>query len=197
MGAVLFTLSGVQSRPQSRPDFCPHCDSRLLQGWGWEDKLIEDVQFNRVTVHRYRCEACGRTFRHYPPGVDRAGSSLRVRQAAAILWGMGLSLHAVDTLMRMLGLYMSQSSIWRASEPVDRSLRRRLREGFHPFVTDSLDGTVQTVEVLGSMVILEFSTDISVGVGVIDASAPELRALAGALAVDISFIEVDAGLLRL
>lgn len=188
MNAVVFVLSSIESRSRSRPDDCPHCGSRLLQGWGWEDKLIEDVQFDSVTVHRYRCEACGRTFRHYPPGVDQANQSLRVRQAAAVFWGLGGSLRASVALMKLRGVQMSMSSVWRASDAVDRTLRRRLSTKFYPCISDDLDGMVCALEPLGRVVVLRFAKDLSLIVGVIDSLELELQTLAQMLEVDIDFV---------
>jgi DNA-directed RNA polymerase subunit RPC12/RpoP len=188
MGWVIFELAEVNSRSLSRPNACPHCGSRLLQGWGWEDKLIEDVQFERVTVHRYRCEACGRTFRHYPSGVDRADQSLRVRQAAAVFWGLGGSLHASVALMKLMGVQMSTSSVWRASHAVDRTLRRRLSTKFHPCVINDLGWMVRVLAPLGRVVILKFATALSFLVGVTDAPEPELHILAEMLGVHVDFV---------
>jgi len=160
-----------------------------LQGWGWEDKLIEDIQFDRVMVHRYRCEACDRTFRHYPAGIDQADHSLRIRQAAAILWGLGLGLHTVVTMLRAIGIDMSTSSVWRASEPIDRALRQRLSVEFHPVVMENLGRLICALESLGWVVILQLDTDISFGIGVIDSLNPGLHTLADMLSVDVSFVE--------
>jgi DNA-directed RNA polymerase subunit RPC12/RpoP len=189
MGAVVFRLSDVESRTQARPDFCPYCGSRLLQGWGWEDKLIEDVQFERVMVHRYRCETCDRTFRHYPMGVDQADQSLRIREAAAILWGLGEGLHTVVTMLRAIGIRMSTSSVWRASESIDRGVRKRVSKGFRPVVIDDIDQVVSTLESLGRVVILQLDSELSFGMGIVNASNSDLKIIAETLSVGVYFVE--------
>lgn len=187
MSAVIFRLSEVEPRTRSRPEACPYCDSRLLQGWGWETKLIEDVQFDRVTVHRYRCEGCGRTFRHYPSGIDHADQSLRIREAAALLWGLGLNLNAVVTILGVVGIRMSTSSIWRASQPIDRDLRKRLSSCFLPVIGCNPAWMINAFEPFGMVVILILDTDRRIGVGITEASRSELNALAETLGIEVSF----------
>ena len=188
MGMAIFALSVVESRTHSRPESCPYCDSRVLQGWGWETKLIDDFQLARVTVHRYRCEDCERTFRHYPVGVDQADQSLRIRQAAAILWGLGLSLRIVVKMIEAMGIRLSASSVWRASQTIDRPLRKRLSARFRPVLADNPEWLARECERFGSVVVLKLDDETSIGVGVIDAPQTDLRALAEALGVDVSFV---------
>ena len=46
-------------------------------------KPIKDLYIKRVTVFRYRCADCGKTFRNYPEGVDGHRQSKRLRALAA------------------------------------------------------------------------------------------------------------------
>ena len=76
-------------------------------------KRVTDLYIDEVTVHRYRCCGCGRTFRHYPQGVDRHDQSHRLRGLAALSWALGLSLRSVSHLLGALGCDLSRISVWR------------------------------------------------------------------------------------
>ncbi len=44
-----------------------------------------DSEYTLVTVDRYRCVACRRTFCHYPSEVHRAHQTQRLEKLAALL----------------------------------------------------------------------------------------------------------------
>ena len=92
-------------------------------------------------------------------------------------------------MLHAIGIDMSSSSVWRASKPIDRALRRRLSREFHPVVMENLSQLICALESLGRVVILQLDTDISFGMGVIDSPDPELHMLAETLSVDVSFVE--------
>ena len=74
-----------------RPRSCPYCGGQILQRWGRITKPIKDVQEDQLVLYRYRCGNCGRTFRDYPDGTDRADHTQRIRQIAGLAWAMGMS----------------------------------------------------------------------------------------------------------
>ena len=61
----------VKPQPESRPSVCRWCGSSLLQRHQTVPKQVIDTQVREAQAVRYRCTACGRTFRHYPEGVSR------------------------------------------------------------------------------------------------------------------------------
>lgn len=77
-----------------------------------------DLHTREMVIHRYRCTDCKRTFRSYPPGVDRVSRSRRIRTLAAITWALGLSLDSVVDVFRDLGLELSRTTIWRDGQNI-------------------------------------------------------------------------------
>ncbi len=113
MPRVRFTLPQVKLSPDSRPSACVHCGSVLMNRHGPVTKPIRDLYVSEVTVHRFRCCDCARTFRHYPQGVDRHDQSHRLRGLAALCWALGLSVRSVSHLLSALGCELSRMTVWR------------------------------------------------------------------------------------
>lgn len=126
MAIVLIQLPSVNPTPLVRPKECRYCSSEILQRWGGVHKPVRDTDFEGVQAYRYRCAECGRTFRHYPDGVDKADMSQRLRCLAALAWSMGLSLRGVGIIFRAFGegLRVGKSSVWRAVQEKGEELRR-------------------------------------------------------------------------
>jgi transposase-like protein len=113
MAIVTLNLAQVNQETESRPRQCPYCGSSLLQGWGKLRKPLRDPQLTEVEVRRFRCDDCGRTFRHYPEGVGAADQSQRLQQLAAICWVFGLSLRGVTGILGAFGLSLCHMTVWR------------------------------------------------------------------------------------
>ena len=127
MSTVRFTLPQVKLCPDTRPVACPHCGGVYLNRHGPVTKPVKDLYVSEVTVYRYRCCDCTRTFRHYPQGVDHCDQSHRLRGLAALSWALGLSLRSVSHLLRALGCELSPMSVWRdVQEAGSNSLGRWL-----------------------------------------------------------------------
>ncbi len=105
--------NGVKLYPDTRPAACTYYGSVYLNRHGEVTKRINDLYISEVTALRYRCCDCGRTFRHYPEGVDRHDQSIRLRGLAALSWALGLSLRSVSHLLGALGCDLSRMSVWR------------------------------------------------------------------------------------
>lgn len=125
MPVVVVRLPDSKVNPDERPERCPYCHSQVLQGWGQAPRSIQDVQPTPAEIHRYRCSNCGRTFRHYPKGVDRNAQSLRVRKLAALAWVMGISSRDVVDLFRALGIELNRMTVWREGRELARELQER------------------------------------------------------------------------
>jgi DNA-directed RNA polymerase subunit RPC12/RpoP len=106
-----------------RPRTCPYCHSSILQRWGRCSKSILDLHTRKMVIHRYRCTECERTFRSYPPGIDRVSRSRRIRTLAAITWALGLSLNSVVAVFRDLGIDLSRTTVWRDGQALAPYLR--------------------------------------------------------------------------
>ena len=87
------------TKPEGRPEKCPHCRSIYLHRHGYSTKQPPsaapakpaDHEVKQVVTVRYKCARCSRTFRHYPSGVTRADQSQRrPRSGAAVAWAKAL-----------------------------------------------------------------------------------------------------------
>lgn len=129
MAIVLIQLPTVNPSPAARPKQCPYCTGGVLQRWGAVRKPLRDTDFEAVQAYRFRCTECGRTFRHYPDGVDKADLSQRLRCLAAMAWAMGLSLRGVGIIFCAFGegLAPGRMSVWRAIQEQGEQLRRQAK----------------------------------------------------------------------
>ena len=131
MPRVRFSLPEVKKYPDARPSSCPYCAGVAFHKHAQREKPIKDLYIKRVTVVRYRCVDCGRTFRSYPEGVDGHSQSKRLRAVAALSWALGLSHRSVGHLLSALGCELSRMSSWRdvqeAGELAKGAAERRVR----------------------------------------------------------------------
>lgn len=125
MPVVIIQLPDYKTSPNRRPESCPYCTSQILQRWGQAPKNLQDIHQTYAEVHRYRCSECGRTFRHYPHGVDRSIQSQRLRQMAALAWVIGLSSRDVVEIFKPLGVELSRMTVWREGRALARQLQER------------------------------------------------------------------------
>lgn len=126
MPRIRFTLPQVKTRPESRPTHCPYCQGSILQRHGWLSKPIKDLYLDQVSLLRYRCTDSGRTFRHYPQGVDGHDQSQRLRALVALLWALGLSHQSISYLLAALGAPLAKMTSWRDVQEAGLGARRGL-----------------------------------------------------------------------
>lgn len=117
----------VKEQPESRPKQCPKCGSPCLQRWGRTHKPVLDPKFNRVEVHRYRCTACGHTFRFYPEGVERANQSQRLMVLVALAWALGHSTRGAAWFFQNMGIPLGRMSVWRDAQKLAQRLKVQLK----------------------------------------------------------------------
>jgi transposase-like protein len=154
MAIVTLRLSEVKSKPAGRPESCRYCSSTILQAWGRVTKPVRDPQLREVVVRRYRCVACGRTFRHYPEGVGAADQSGRLVQLAALCWVLGLSLRAVSAVVGAFAVPLAHMTVWRDVQQLASPARsrppRRVRvlgvDGFYGRLAGQRCGMVLAVD---------------------------------------------------
>jgi transposase-like protein len=125
MPIVILQLPEHDTSPLGRPEKCPYCSSEILQSWGYSARNLQDTYQGHAKVHRYRCSDCGRTFRHYPKGVDRSVQSRRLRKMAALAWVIGLSSRDVVHKFNQLGIELSRMTVWREGREFARQLQNR------------------------------------------------------------------------
>lgn len=134
MSIVVLRFPNVETSPNGRSRQCPYCGSTIIQSWGQIAKLVRDSAAQEITIHRYRCCKCGRTFRSYPVGVDRSLLSQRMHHLAALTFALGLSVKEVSEVFTALGINLSRMTIYRdgrdMANRLDPSGQRKYRQVF-------------------------------------------------------------------
>ena len=129
MTGIRFIPAQVKTFPDERPNACKRCGSQILTRRGAVEKSVIDLYEEKVTVVRYRRSDCGRTFRHYPDGIDRGGQTQRMRGWAALAWALGLSLHSASHILAAFDVSVSRMSARRDVQEAGRNARRKQAEG--------------------------------------------------------------------
>lgn len=110
---VRLLVPRVKPLPADRPKACRWCGSALLQRHQTVPKAVIDTQLRETQAVRYRCTACGRTFRHYAEGVSHYRQSRRVMSLAVLFWTLGLSEWATSHVLHALEAGIHRSSVHR------------------------------------------------------------------------------------
>jgi DNA-directed RNA polymerase subunit RPC12/RpoP len=113
MPLIVLRLTEFGNSQEDRPAACPYCGSQVFQRWGEYSKTVQDAKSEVSAFYRYHCNACGHTFRNYPPGIDRTKMTQRIRSLAALAWALGLSARKVVEIFKDLGIDMSHMVVWR------------------------------------------------------------------------------------
>jgi len=139
MSIVVLSLPEVKRKTETRPQRCRYCQGETFQRWGKVSKPVRDNRHRTVSVYRYRCCHCRRTFRHYPQGVDQADQTQRMRKLAAVLWVLGMSLRGTCVALAAFGVRLSHMSIWRdLQEQAEQLEQRRRWQGVRVLGVDGL-----------------------------------------------------------
>lgn len=125
MSIVVLKLPDVKSEAGGRPQRCPSCKGDTFQRWGGRLREIRDPRVRYVMVYRYQCCECRHTFRHYPPGVDQAQQSQRLRKLAALMWVLGLSYRGIAGVLAVFGVGIGRMSAWRDEQAWAEQLRQQ------------------------------------------------------------------------
>ena len=107
-------LPRVEPAVITMPSTCPYegCEGMHFRHHQEVAKPLRDTVYREVTVHRYECLRCKRTFRVYPTGVTQAQTSQRVQGLAVMLYLFGLSCGAVSLVLEALGTYLCKSRVY-------------------------------------------------------------------------------------
>lgn len=155
MASVILRLPDVKRRVETRPQKCPYCQGDIFQRWGQVRKPVRDNRYRSVKVYRYRCCHCGRTFRHYPQGVDQADQTQRLRKLAAIFWVLGMSLRGVVIALGVFGVNLSHMTVWRDLQEQTELLKKRRHgkpvrvlgvDGLYPLLKGKKAGVLLAVD---------------------------------------------------
>ena len=148
------------------PAVCPYkgCGGKHFRHHQEVDKPLQDRRYDSVTVQRYECLRCQRTFRVYPEGVTHAQTSQRVKGLAVMLYLQGLSYGATSLAVEALGVYMAKSSIYEAvqaaAEKVPGLERRKVLGGIQ---TPAVGGDLTSVKCFGEWLSLGLAVDDTTG----------------------------------
>jgi transposase-like protein len=116
---ITIRLPETGSEPLGTPR-CPYCKSSNTRVYERIIKRVKHPNLSFVSVVRRRCERCGRTFRHYAPGVSRSIQTVTVKALNALLYSLGLSYSQIVTLLGGLGVKLVKSTVWRSVKPVGK-----------------------------------------------------------------------------
>ena len=129
------------------------------------------MKLTTAATVRYGCNACGKTFHHYPQGVTRKQQCLlassRARSArvvvfATLLYTLGLSSDAAGKVLELLGAKISKATVWRDAQEVGLALRRRNHH--QDWGKVRVIGADETVfKVRGKEVVVGFVTNVETG----------------------------------
>jgi len=116
---ITVRLPETGSEPLGTPR-CPYCRSSDTRVYERIIKRVKHPNLTFVSVVRRRCERCGRTFRHYAPGVSRSIQTVTVKALNTLLYSLGLSYSQIVSLLGGLGVKLVKSTVWRSVKPVGK-----------------------------------------------------------------------------
>ncbi len=161
-------LPKVKPDEYELPETCPHgCGGTYFRQHGQQgqQKQLRDPQYDQVTVYRYRCLECGRTFRVYPQGVLKgAQQSARLKGMVVLLYVLGLSYGALEDFTNALGCGIGKTlayyDVQAAGIESRKQQKRNVQEG-GPRPVVGADATY--VKVQGKTVGIEVVVDDNTG----------------------------------
>lgn len=111
------------------PKECPYgCGGQYFALHQECAKGLADPSCQEVTVRRYRCVKCRRSFRVHPTGVSGHHRSQRLRGIGVILYVLGLSYGAVADVLAAFGWAGSKSSVYRDVQATGAAVERLRRQ---------------------------------------------------------------------
>lgn len=157
-------LPRVDPLAVAQPTCCPHCGGMYLRLHQLVNKPLRDTVYPQVTVYRYQCLRCQRTWRVYPQGVSGDQTSQRVQGLAVLLYLLGLSYGATSLALEALGVYMCKTSVYDAVQAAAERVPGMERGAvFGGMRTPALGGDVTTVRCAGEWLPLGLSVDDTTG----------------------------------
>jgi transposase-like protein len=131
---IILKLPETGGKPLGKPH-CPYCGSRDTRRYERVVKKVKHPDVSSVPVMRRRCQACGRTFRHYGAGINRGSQSATVKVLSAFLYSIGLSYSQIVGLLRHHGIRLAKSTVWRSLKPVRADVDHLHRESHSGGIT--------------------------------------------------------------
>ena len=173
MAIVTLRLPEVKAVAEKRPGKCPQCGGAVLQRWGSVTKPVIDPHLREVLIYRYRCPSCRKTFRHYPPGINAADQTDRMRFLCALIWKIGASLRLTTGLLGIWQRAVCHMTVWRDIQwgALRRPAKNKVRVA-------GLDGFYSKVkgQDKGLMVMLDMGDGQPVALAEVEEANPETLA---------------------
>lgn len=121
-----FRIPVVGTHPQPATKSC--CCKSGVNRHQRTERGLTDIRVGGVSVQRYKCKCCGKTFTVRPEGVTRSSVSDRVKAVAALAYCLGLSYDSVSILLSALGAPISKGSAYNYVRQAGRAARRLHRK---------------------------------------------------------------------
>jgi len=187
-------LPQVKPDEQNRPEQCPYCGGPHFKPHGQkgEGKQVRDLEHDEVRSYRHTCMRCQRTFRVYPPGVNKgAQQTARLKAMSVLLYVLGLSYGGVADFLSALGVPIGKTTVYenvQAAGVQARQRQRATRETGGPRAAIGSDGTYVRVrgEKVGIQVVVDDQTGDLLGLDVmVSEGADEVKELLGQVAKQV------------
>ena len=158
------TFPELSASTEARPAACPRCGRA---GMGWPRGLtrpVVDLKLSEVEVVQYQCESCGSSVTVTPPGLQPGGKhSDRTKVLSVVLWGLGLSFRDAATVMKGLGVPISQVEIIFNVREMGAAAMKRQKQAVGKIKTSVLGADETEVKLSGNGVTWGFLPDPSTG----------------------------------
>ncbi len=87
-------------------------------------KPIRDLRHSQITVQRYRCLKCQRTFRVYPQGVSADQLTASLKALCVLLYLLGLSYQGVTDLLEALGHPVCPTTVYNQVQAAGKKVQQ-------------------------------------------------------------------------
>lgn len=159
---IIVALPQIDLKSSKPPLVCPYPGCGGRDFWPLQEvpKRLRDVNYNNIKVRRYLCLSCFRTFRVYPEGISRGSLPSGVKRFAAMCYFLGLSCKDVSSLLKELGINMSRTAVYIASQEVKKSFPNMRREKLiQAFLSPSPGNHIAAVKINGCWCPLELKSN--------------------------------------
>lgn len=122
----------VEPAVMKPPEECPYkdCQGKYFKPHQKQcEKPLRDTRYEKVKAYRRKCLRCKRTHRVYPQGVSKAQQSERLTGISIILYILGLSYRAVESILAGLECALDHVTVYRNVQAAGKKVRE-LRTGW-------------------------------------------------------------------
>ncbi len=157
---IIIALPQVDPKSFKPPLVCPYPGCGGRDFWPIQEvpKRLRDVNYVNIMVRRYLCLSCFRTFRVYPEGISKSSLPQGIKRFAAMCYFLGLSCQSVSSLLKELGINMSKTAVYIASQEVAKNFPNIQRKKIIQTFLGPFPGNhIAAVKIDGNWYPLEFN----------------------------------------